>query len=317
MAQFTSQFASDITGMLEARATLGYLKEPYETILENFDSYCVKSGVKDDCLTQEIIFPWLLQSRTGTIQKRSSAIRFLARYIELNGREAYILPANYFETNSSHSNIQILTDEQIAALFCSIDLLPESKKVKYSNLILPVLLRLIYTCGLRPGEGCKLKRQYIDFSSGKIKIVETKKKKERFVVMSDDMRLLAVCYDKMRQFFYKDNPYFFPSSDAEPIDEKWLNYQLNKAWEKANPDVQPDHLCKIRVYDLRHRYASANINRWLDEGKDMTAMLPVLRASMGHHSLKETEEYIHLMPENLVKNKGIDWNSFSDIIPEV
>ena len=27
--------------------------------------------------------------------------------------------------------------------------------------------------------------------------------------------------------------------------------------------------------------------------------------------------YIHLLPENLVKNKGVDWDAFSGIIPEV
>ena len=46
-------------------------------------------------------------------------------------------------------------------------------------------------------------------------------------------------------------------------------------------------------------------------------MLPRLRAYMGHYTLKETAYYVHLLPENLSKNRGIDWEAFSEIIPEV
>ena len=73
----------------------------------------------------------------------------------------------------------------------------------------------------------------------------------------------------------------------------------------------------MRVYSLRHQFATANVNRWLDEQKDLDAMLPRLRAYMGHYTLKETAYYVHLLPENLSKNREIDWEAFSEIIPEV
>jgi len=53
------------------------------------------------------------------------------------------------------------------------------------------------------------------------------------------------------------------------------------------------------------------------EKKDLDAMLPRLWAYMGHYTLKETAYYVHLLPENLFKNKGIDWEAFSEIIPKV
>jgi len=59
------------------------------------------------------------------------------------------------------------------------------------------------------------------------------------------------------------------------------------------------------------------LNRWQDAGKALKAILPRLRAYMGHHTLSETAYYIHLFPENLAKSSGIDWESFSGIIPEV
>ncbi|MDR1247359.1 MAG: hypothetical protein LBK57_10100 [Clostridiales Family XIII bacterium] len=63
--------------------------------------------------------------------------------------------------------------------------------------------------------------------------------------------------------------------------------------------------------------ASACLNNWLDEGKDLMAMLPYLRAYMGHGSLNETAYYIHILPENLMKSSAVDWNKFNAMFPEV
>lgn len=45
-------------------------------------------------------------------------------------------------------------------------------------------------------------------------------------------------------------------------------------------------------------------------------MLPYLRTYMGHSSLSQTAYYIHILPENLMKSRKIDWNKLNDIIPE-
>jgi len=46
-------------------------------------------------------------------------------------------------------------------------------------------------------------------------------------------------------------------------------------------------------------------------------MMPYLQAFMGHAHLSETAYYIHILPENLVKSAGIDWNAFESLMPEV
>ena len=45
-------------------------------------------------------------------------------------------------------------------------------------------------------------------------------------------------------------------------------------------------------------------------------MLPYLRTYMGHSSLSETAYYIHILPKNLLKSKGIDWDRLDEVIPE-
>lgn len=57
--------------------------------------------------------------------------------------------------------------------------------------------------------------------------------------------------------------------------------------------------------------------RWIDNGEPLQAKLPYLRTYMGHESLSETIQYIHILPENLVGTSGIDWGAFDRTIPEV
>jgi hypothetical protein len=37
---------------------------------------------------------------------------------------------------------------------------------------------------------------------------------------------------------------------------------------------------------------------------------------MGHEDLGETAYYIHILPENLVKSAGVDWDSLNSLLPE-
>lgn len=72
-----------------------------------------------------------------------------------------------------------------------------------------------------------------------------------------------------------------------------------------------------RPYDFRHAFATRNLIRWIDEGKDAMALMPYLSTYMGHSELDSTFYYIHLLPDNLLKSAGIDWHQFDGIYGEV
>ena len=175
-----------------------------------------------------------------------------------------------------------------------------------------MLFRLIYTCGLRPNEGRELKRGNINFDTGEILITKTKRHKERVVVMSDDMLDFCRRYDQRNSF--ESNDFFFPTNNGNSFTSRQMNELFVDCWRLSNPGAKS--LPDVRVYCLRHRFASAVLNRWLDEGKDLYAMLPYLSAYMGHDSLSETAYYIHILPEKLVKSAGINWSALNELIPE-
>lgn len=233
------------------------------------------------------------------------------------GKDAYVLYSGYMKEPTRHP-AYIFSDGELNALFNAVDATKGTNNEPFLHEIAPVLYRLIYTCGLRPNEGRELKRENVNLKTGEILITNTKWKKERLVVMSNDMLSMCRLYDDRRKIFARGSEYFFPSWERGG---SFGNYQLGSylrdAWKRANPNVEKDSLPNIRVYDLRHRFASAVLIRWLDSGQPLSAKLAYLRAYMGHNSLSETAYYIHLLPENLVKSAGIDWSAFDEMIPEV
>lgn len=88
-------------------------------------------------------------------------------------------------------------------------------------------------------------------------------------------------------------------------------------WAAAHPEVDPKLLPRLRPYDLRHRFASTVLQRWMDEGRNLYAMLPYLRAYMGHEKFSDTAYYIHILPERLMVSPGVQWENIDRIGMEV
>jgi len=316
MNEFYSVFAPTLEAMFDYREALGFSRASHENHLFSFDRYCSEQGVKDAMLTESMVWGWLneqtAQKRSG-MKDKAASVRLFGKYLSAIGQDPYVLPDGMFAVKKTAAPY-IFTDSEMTALFLAADNLSHTKKKNdCAAAAIPVVFRLIYTCGLRPNEGRELKRENINFDTGEILITKTKLRKERIVVMSDDM--LDFCRQYDAQTHHRANGFFFPASNGNPFTNSQMGELLNECWRLANPTVKS--LPNVRVYDLRHRFASAVLNRWLDEGQDLLAMLPYLSAYMGHDHFSETAYYIHILPENLVKSAGIEWAAFDELVPEV
>jgi integrase len=316
MSKYLSVFAKNIDAMLIYREALGYSGVKHSANLLNFDRHCVAQNLSSAALTEGVVWGWLneltAQKRSG-MNDKAATIRLFGKYLAAIGEEAYVLPDGMF-AGKKPDKPYIFTDHELSVLFTAIDSLKTERPHDFMAVVAPTLFRLIYTCGLRPNEGRELKRDNINFDTGEILITKTKRHKERIVVMSDDMLELCHQYDTVVRSA-NDSAYFFPSPDGGTFTSNRISSTLNDCWHMANFEVKS--LPGIRVYDLRHRFASAALIRWLDEGKDLNAMLPYLSAYMGHDKLSETAYYIQILPERLVKSTGIDWDAFDDMLPGV
>ena len=317
MAVFKSGFAEKLNAALDWREARGYKRDTHLSSFIKFDRFCSECFSDETELKREIVYLWIdYVTKTAKSTKHPvESIRQFGKYLTAIGEPAYIVPDKFIPDRPAFVPYNF-TDAEMTALFSAIDALPNEQTEPFMSEISPVLFRLIYTCGLRPNEGRELLTQNVNLNTGEILITKTKNNKERLVVMSDDMLDYARKYDLHRRVICLDNPYFFPSYCGGTFKSNKLLSLLNKAWAIASCTPQNPVPRRIRVYDLRHRFASVRLNLWLDEGENLHAMLPFLSAYMGHNSLSETAYYIHILPENLTNSPAIDWDKLNEMFPE-
>ncbi len=315
MNEFASNIGPYIERLFDYRQSLGYSQTSHKATLLNFDRFCASYYPDANFLSEEMVLSWIKGDKK-TVYERCVAIRLLGKYMSAIGKPAYILPEKFVSLKQDFSPY-IFTDCELTRLFASIDRIDSTKEEPYINVMSPILFRLIYTCGLRPNEGREIKCDNVHLDTGEIMITNTKKKKDRVVVMSGDMLSLMKSYYVERSFWKHENEYLFPSATGGPISSAVQSRVFKNAWIAANPDVPKSELPPVRVYDLRHRFASATLVRWLERGDSLKNKLPYLCKYMGHKSLHETHAYIHILPENLTQSSAIDWSGFYDLLPEV
>jgi len=309
-------FSEYIEDMLLYKESIGYSRKSYEYDLMRFCKFIESKKLNVTDLKEDIIQSWCSrrESETSTrARRRIQSIRELLKYLSAIGIDCYVIPSSFLPRAKIRTPY-IFTDKELLGIFDVCDNLKPERSSPHRHLILPVLLRLIVFCGLRPNEGRELQSNDIDFDRGIILIRKNKSHKERYVALSDDVLQMCRSYRSTIISVFNNHTYFFPSPNGIPYNRRWLARQFWLIWKRVNPNIGDTNAV---IYDLRHRYATTMMMKWLNEGADLYAKLPYLSAYMGHTHFSDTAYYIHLLPENLTRSAAIDWTRFSDLIPGV
>ena len=321
MKVFKSKLGSLMSDFLEYRVALGYSRRHFQEVLSLLDRYIIFECAHAEELSGELVTSWM-NEQTGNIDQKTTCIRLFGEYLNSVGHNAYILSrgrarARRLSASGKSDAAYIFTDDEMRKLFAEIDNVPDNRTEPMLREMFPVMMRLTYTCGLRPSECRVLRHENINFTTGTMLITETKNHKERLVVMSADMLARAKEYNAKREIMSHGSKYFFPKWNGDVFEPRDIEGVFRECWKRANPATLHNELPRVRVYDLRHRFATSAIIRWIDGGAELGAKLTYLQAFMGHSSINETLYYVHYLPEHFVKSSGVDWSVFNEIVPEV
>lgn len=317
---FQSCYQNAMNGYSEFRKALGFSAEASLTYLRRFDRYCAGNEITSDSLTKEIVDAWLKdEQEKGYIDMcgRARIMRTFAKYLRGTGVSAYILPPYLYRDKRTFVPYVMSTNE-LAAFFDAADRL-ESWHCgdRFVSYVAPVIFRLLFTSGLRPQEACNLVDSDVNLDNAEILIRVNKRRKDRIVIVSDDMLRLLNEYVAHRTNIFVRTPYFFPRIDGRMYTAQQLGAVCDRCWEMANPDLDPSLLPPLRPYDFRHTFASTVLQKWINEGIDLFTMLPYLRTYMGHEHFEDTAYYIHILPERLSASPGVNWDAIDAAAPEV
>jgi len=154
------------------------------------------------------------------------------------------------------------------------------------NLKHKTILLLIYSAGLRLGELLNLKISDIDSESKKIHIRQSKGKKDRYVMLSENIFPLLRKYYKE----YRPKDYLFEGQKGGQYSPKSVQSVFKRSLKKAGIRK------KATVHSLRHSFAT----HLLDDGTDIRYIQELL----GHKRLETTRIYTHVSSYSINKIKS-------------
>ena len=301
------------TQMLDYRKSVGFATASYECSVPPFIEFSANNHPDAQFITKAMVDEWLEHYDFRTNNTQAVFIAMLRRFtsfINAQGGNAYI-PDEDYSVKREQYHPYIFNDAELTALFNAIDSYQPYYGYRHkfkADIILPVLFRMMYCCGMRPAEPLHLRWEDVDLDNGDIYIRGTKHNKERHIIMSDDVMSLCRAYRNLMGV----HEWFFPHPDGGPLRTKWMTYQFHVCWNRIGLEKRGNP----RPYDLRHAFATRTMMRWIDSGNDVMVLLPYLSTYLGHAEISSTFYYIHLLPDRIRKSSGIDWGMFSAIYEE-
>lgn len=296
MNSFTSGLADHIQSLLDFKHAIGFGYETSQRHLHRFDAMCTQDYPGQTKLTKEIAMAWAAardgEHVNGQI-RRITPVRQLAKHMNTMGFGAYVIPSG-IPGHQIRYRPHLFTHQQLRAFFDATDSVQASASGGQRNLIIPVIFRMIYCLGLRPGEARRLHRRDVDLDQGTVSIRESKGHKDRIVFMSADLHHYCQDYETVISGHQPNRMPFFPNRGGDFYSHCSLNTWFHQLIAAAEGSITAGPSPTPRPYDLRHAHVIENINRWARTGDEPEAFLPYLSLHLGHTNPDDTWYYFHL-----------------------
>lgn len=293
--EYSSALAPYITGLIEQKQALGYKYSCEPSILRRFDSFCSERYPHEAVISRELMLDWATKrpgEHPATLQGRITPVKELAKYMARLGHEAFILPRGMMPRVAKYVP-HIYTNDELKRIFSETDRCHYCSEVPHRHFVMPIFFRLLYSCGLRLTEARLLKMEDVDLADGVITLTNAKLGKHRQLPVSPEMLARLKSYHRSVHLLSSPSDWFFPGYGGIPMTSGNVEKNLRKFLWRAG--ISHGGRGKgPRVHDLRHTMAVHCLRRWVMEGKDLRALLPVLQAYLGHVSLGDTAYYLHL-----------------------
>jgi integrase/recombinase XerD len=298
--KFKGPFSKLIHDHIEFKRSMGfkYVKEVEH--LKRFSEFSIQFGLNEPILTKEIVDAWCMKrphekQRTGT-EQRISCLRQFALYLVSIGHNAYI-PVHIVNKKSRKSKYvaYVFTHVEMNRIIeCSDQIFPNRRSTMH--LVMPVLVRLLYSTGMRIMETLKLQMKHVDLIQGVLLIENAKHNKDRLIPLSSSVLDILKQYCKVMHAHFLPDDYLFVGITRKPYSHhnvywRFRELLLNAGIPHAGRGNGP------RIHDVRHTFACHSLQEADKRNVDLHAALPILSAYMGHESIQATSQYLRMTAE--------------------
>lgn len=296
--QFTSVFANEFNDYLNLRESQGHhvLKEKYYCRL--LDQYLYTNDIIEKLLTASVIEGWI-QSLPNKMSINTKIVIIshysqFAKYLSSLGFSAFI-PERPIGDKSYIP--YVFSEHEIMRLFAAVDnIAVGSRSPIFGSCVFPLLLRILYGCGLRLGEALGLRIADVDVQSGVLYIRNAKGNKDRLVPMDNSLTEILRQYIITYRGGTPKESLVFPNRKESMYTSATVHGWFALTLEKAG--IQQLQASKgsrgICPHCLRHTFAVNSFRKQDLAGIDMYTAMPYLSTYMGHQNILGTQTYLHM-----------------------
>ena len=296
---FSGPFKDVIPAYIQHKRAIGYkvaVSDLYR--LRELDRFFQEKGVVAPVITKAMYDDWTALregQRPVLVTRRQACIRGLGKFLRSSGYK------NIYIGEDDKRNFQcdfvpyVFSKEEVGRMFQVMDRKCQEHPT-YMNHSFRLLMSLYYCCGLRKSEAQRLCVRDVDFQSGKITILHSKRDVSRIVVASKSLLKKLQDYNTAYCLDAAPTDPFVKSPTGGYFADHALYNSFHALLQESNIPKRTDGRLQ-RLHDIRHTFCVHTLEQMQEKGFDLYTSLPLLCAYLGHKHVKETEYYLHFVEE--------------------
>ncbi len=316
--KYKSVLAPYMDMMLRIKYSVGRSTLQTKYTLKEFDDFAISWDLQTPNISEELIKDWQnsrINDKISTIYHKFCVWKELAILMGRHGCKCYI--PRFPKNTPSNFVPYIYSKEEIMKIFEESNKLTNERNYVNSSLMtMPIILRLLYSTGMRVSEATTLKNEDVFLDRCYIHLRKTKNSHERLVPLGDDIITELRKYELFRNRIPLNNitsphkPYFI-KLDGLPVQSDSVRTYFRTILRRCNIKFIGDQKGP-RIHDLRHTFAVHAMLQMANQGLDLYTCLPILSAALGHRTLRSTEKYVRLTQAMYpdVERKCMDMDTF-------
>ena len=321
---FNSSLAPYMNEFLQSLAARGLKADTTRDYLKQFDLFLLSKTYGKSFLNKEIYDTWIDMKRTNckpyTVYGHATVLRRFSLFMNHLDNDSYLprLPQKNFIKCVSYT----FSIDEMEKIFDACDALEHKiKKSSSSLMIIPTIIRLLYSTGMRVGEALSIRNKEVDFQRHVITLGDTKNGSQRITALKLSMENVLNEYILYRSKLPVKNlsapeNYLFVNGLGEKVSYMAVYEAFQKILQKAGINDTRNY-CGPRIHALRHTACQHAFLRLAKNGEDLYCNLHKVTVFMGHKHVNDTEYYLRLTeneyPELFGKVAGVT-GAITDVI---
>ncbi|MCL2233125.1 MAG: tyrosine-type recombinase/integrase [Treponema sp.] len=317
-AVFTSVLKEEMASFMEFIKPSLVDSRRYQHTLSELDAFLHAQGLAEKKLEGQLLGRWLDGFKVHLLTKkgRLSRVKRFSTYLSTLGIAASLpeLPRGCSEFKP-----YVFSRDEMALIFETADDFMLAASGSRLAAEFPVLLRILYGCGLRLGEAEALAWDDIDLAAGVITVKAAKNQKQRLVPMGDELARILGLYKKASCLGAQAGGFLFAKDNGQRRSKGAHWYIFNRILTELgikNPQNTRYGSRGPCIHSLRHTFTLHSLLKAESEGRGFMETVPFLSTYLGHEGLMETDKYLKARHELYTASHKAIADYTHDVFPQ-